>query len=34
LPVSNGRYLMSIPFWDTPIMISSSSTNFSILISQ
>jgi len=33
-PVSNGLYDMSIPFYDTPIIISSSSTNLSIFISQ
>lgn len=34
LPVSNNRLLMSMPFKATPIMMSSYSTNFSILISQ
>ena len=33
-PVSKGLYLISIPFCDTPIIISSRSTNLSILISQ
>jgi len=34
LPVSNGLYDISMPFYDTPIIMSSSSTNLSIFISQ
>ena len=34
LPVSNDLCYRSMPFCDTPIIISSNSTNLSILISQ